>query len=747
MSESAPKPRPFRPDTLVLALASAVLVAAAAMVMFSTFMFYDDEGYVLLSLRNFAAHGGLYRDVYTQYGPFPFVSYYALQALGVPLTHTVGRLITIGAWAGTAWACVALVGHVTRHLALRLAVLVAVFVYLWVMASEPSHPGGLIVFLTALLALLGCRWIERGQWTRWSILVGVITAALLLTKINVGIFSAFSAVAWWLLHHRTDALRRWAPVLVGAAGVALPLGLMRPLLGTPWVQDFAIVFGCSAIALALAAGLGAAGRVSWRTLGTGLLAAGAVAMIALGVVMLRGTSPSDLLEGVLLGPLRQPVVFSLRFVWPPGIGAIAVGSAVLCGTAWMLRRRGVTGVDVAVAVLRIVAAVALTVNIARYPSVRPDYLTFGWALPCLWFFAWPLAGEEPAQTNARAWLALLLLGQSLHVFPVPGSQIAWGTVLAIPLAALGAWEAATWLARRGAGTWLAARGVAIAASLALAGFSIATGWSFCRIATRYSEGQSIGLPGAEAIRLPDNSAALFRVLTHNAVAHADVLFSLPGTFSFNIWADLPTPTRANVTHWFSLLDATRQQAIIRELEAHPRACVIAMPGQVKFLVDRNLAPKGPLFDYIAQHFEPAFSFDEVEFRVRRGRQVALFHVAEMLTLSSASGAKAEAESTLLKMTLFPLPDRAIASIEVLSPATGGPTVLNASNARLEIAPANARGEQIGRARPINWPAPLAGPSILSIYYRREEFPPVGRDAVIVVRDPTGTEVALARLRL
>ena len=48
MSESAPKPRPFRPDTLVLALASAVLVAAAAMVMFSTFMFYDDEGYVLL---------------------------------------------------------------------------------------------------------------------------------------------------------------------------------------------------------------------------------------------------------------------------------------------------------------------------------------------------------------------------------------------------------------------------------------------------------------------------------------------------------------------------------------------------------------------------------------------------------------------------------------------------------------------------------------------------------------------------
>ena len=97
--------RPAWLTTLVFAAAAAVLFVAAALIMFSAFMFYDDEGYVLLSLRNFAAHGGLYRDVYTQYGPFPFVSYCALQALGVPLTHTVGRLITIGAWAGTAWAC------------------------------------------------------------------------------------------------------------------------------------------------------------------------------------------------------------------------------------------------------------------------------------------------------------------------------------------------------------------------------------------------------------------------------------------------------------------------------------------------------------------------------------------------------------------------------------------------------------------------------------------------------------------
>ena len=153
MTALAASPRPHWLATVGLALATAGLIVAATLVMFSTFMVYDDEGYVLLSLRNFAHHGGLYRDVYSQYGPFPFVAYYALQAIGIPLTHTVGRLMTIGAWATSALCCVALMGHVTRSLAARLGVLAAVFVYLWVMASEPTHPGGIIVVLTTLLGL------------------------------------------------------------------------------------------------------------------------------------------------------------------------------------------------------------------------------------------------------------------------------------------------------------------------------------------------------------------------------------------------------------------------------------------------------------------------------------------------------------------------------------------------------------------------------------------------------------------
>ncbi|MDP3071283.1 MAG: hypothetical protein Q8N18_13415 [Opitutaceae bacterium] len=743
MSETAAPPVSSWRETLVLAIAAAALTVAAAMVLFSTFMFYDDEGYVLHSLKDFAEHGGLYREVYTQYGPLPFVLHSALHAVGVPLTHLTGRLLTLGAWAGTAIACLLLAGTITRSVIVRVAVLAAAFVYLWVMASEPSHPGGFIVLVTALLALLGYRAIAGGAVARWALLAGAGTAALLLTKINVGVFAAFSVVAWWLLHHERDGLRKWAPLLVSAAGVVLPFGLMRPLLGTAWVQDYALVFATSAVAVTLAIAAGATGRSGWRDVGLGIAAAGALALITLGVVVARGTSPADLLEGMLLGPLRQPVNFNLRFLWPPGIAIISVGSLALGVAAWALRARAAAAIDTAVAIFRLVAAAALAVTLALYPSVNPGYHALGFALPCLWAFAWRLEGESRPHTQARAWATLLLLGQSLHAFPVPGSQIAWGTVLVVPLAAMGAWEAAVWLGRRLPPAWRGSRALMVGGRLAIALVAGKTAWEFARVAGRYPGGQSMGLPGAEAIRLPDGTAALFRALAHNAVAHADRLFSLPGTFSFNLWTGVPPPTRANVTHWFSLLNAERQQAIIRELEAHPRACVIVYPGHVKFLADRGLAPKGPLYDYVQANYEAAFGFDDVEFHVRRGRKIAPFLVAELLTLAS-DAAPAGAESSLLRFALLTPPAQPIARLEILSHGPD-PIVLDAKNARLEITPASVRGEATAPARPAAWPAQPGGPAILSVFFRREQLPPIAPGATLVLRDAAGREVCLARL--
>lgn len=750
MTPAPPAPSPSaRLGTPLFVATAAFLALAATKMMFSAFMFYDDEGYVLTSLRNFAEHGGLYREVYSQYGPFPYVLYAVLHALGLPLTHTVGRAITLVAWSGTALACAALVGRATSSLVARLTVLAAVFIYLWIMASEPTHPGGLIVVLTAVLAWLGHRWIcdERiGAWARW---VGAGVAVLLLTKINIGVFAAFSAVAWFGLYHENATVRRWAPAVLIVTTVVLPFALMRPLLGTPWVRMYALMFAGSGIAAMGAASLGATARIGWRALGAGALSGLAVAAAVFAVIFLRGTSPAELLEGVLLGPLKHPSHFSLVFPWATGTRTVALISPQLFVAAWFLRRRGWEALDLLIASLRLLAALALVVPLSRFPEVSPDNLVIAFAAPCLWLFLWPLPNESPALLAARRWVGLLFLGQCLHAFPVPGSQIAWGTVLALPLAALGAWPAARLLAERLTPHFVRTRAPRLALEIALAAFAFTMVWRLAQVGARRDEGRDLELPGAERIRLPENATALFQILALNAAAHGDVLFSEPGMFSLNLWSGLPTPTLVNVTHWFSLLDESQQQATIRALEAHPRACVITQREHINFLIARGLRPGGPLHDYLAKNFTPAFTLDDFEFSVRRDRTVAPLQLAEVFerTASTANGPGPTGD-TLLKFNLLLPVTTTVASIEIIpmSRPDLAPLVLRTPDARIELTPLNLHGEPTGPTHVGNWPFSASRPTAVSVYFDRHNrrFPIAA--TLLVLRDAAGGQIALVRLR-
>jgi len=735
---------------VILVATATVLTLAATLMMFSAFMFYDDEGYVLTSLRNFAAHGGLYREVYSQYGPFIYVFYGLLQALGLELTHTAGRIITLIMWSGAALACAALVGRGTASLAARLAVLTSVFVFLWIMVSEPTHPGGLIAGLVALLAWLGHRWIDSGRTLPWAILVGAGTAALLLTKINIGVFVAASAFAWCALHHENNSVRRWAPPLLMVVAVLFPFALMRSLLGTPWVLTYALVFAGSATASLGAAALGAGPRISWRALRSGAFAALVVMALIIGVVIARGSTPRDILEGVLLGPLRHPSNFSLNFPWPAGTRVAALGSPLLFAVAWWLRRRAWPGLDSAISVLRLAAAVALAVTIARFPTISPDNLVFSFAAPCLWVFLWPIAGEGAAALGARRWVGLLFVGQFLHAFPVPGSQIAWGTFLALPIAALGAWPAAKHLAAGWPDAARLGRAARIVLVSAVLVYAVFTGWRLVRVGQRYEVGRNLNLPGAESIRLPENATALFQILTANAAAHGDLLFSEPGMFSFNLWSGLPTPTLTNVTHWFSLLSADQQQAIIRALEAHPRACVIIHREHIEFLTKRGLRPSGPLHDYIAANFKPAFVLDNFEFCVRVGRRIAPLHLAEVYDRSAqGAGAASGPENTLLKFIVTLPPGRTLAQAEIVpmnAPAGIDPLVLNRHSARLEATRVNLRGEAIAKPAAQSWPFTPPGLTQVLVYFDRgnRRFP--SDTTLVVLRDSAGEVLTLLRIQ-
>jgi len=751
--------------TAAIGLTTALLLYAAYGVMFSVFMFYDDEGYVLTSYRAFIEHGALYDKVYTQYGPFPFALYQFLNLAGFPLTHTAGRFLTLAIWAGAALGCAALVGKATRSLALQLAVLAAAFVYLWVLASEPSHPGGLIVALTVGLAVTGYHWVTENRIRAWAVGVGIVTALLVLTKINIGAFVACAAIAWWALHHTDSRVVRLARWILPLAAITLPLGLMRPLLGVPWVQNFAVIFACSAIAVIATIARTAAPRTGWADAVAALAAGFGTALVVLGVVMVRGTTLSDLLDGILLAPLRHPVSFSLRYLWPSGIMAVAFLSLTFALAARVWHRREPLLVDTLIAGFRLVAAGALAWNLARYPMVSPDYLTFAWALPCLWLFLWPLEAGNVAHLPARAWLGLLLLGQCLHVFPVPGSQIAWGTLLALPLAAMGGWEAAVWLSQRlrpsASTSTLPARKTtakqrdlsvgALVGKIGLIVFAGVMAWKFTAIAARYHDDEDLRLPGAESLRLPAPFTATLRTLVVNAAAHADVLFSFPGMFSFNLWSGVPTPTLTNVTHWFSLLTEVQQNEIIRALDAQPRAVVIVHREHIRFLTTRGLTPRGPLRDYIDQRFEVAFTVDDYEFRVRRGLSITPFMLGEILTRATDAAASPEASvtpNTLLQIPVLLPPTSVISRVEIVS-GEGVESLmlrLDATNTRVEVTPLTIRGATAGAPAGRTWPFAIEQPALISLYYERGETPAPFSGAVIVLRNVEGNIITTGRLQ-
>ena len=79
-----------------LVLLAALLALAGWLLMCTTFMIHDDEGYVLLGLRNFSAHGRLYDEVFTQYGPAPFFYYDAVhRLLDLPINNLLGRVMAL----------------------------------------------------------------------------------------------------------------------------------------------------------------------------------------------------------------------------------------------------------------------------------------------------------------------------------------------------------------------------------------------------------------------------------------------------------------------------------------------------------------------------------------------------------------------------------------------------------------------------------------------------------------------------
>lgn len=708
--------------SLLFVLTFLGLGAVGYWMLFSYFPGYDDEGYILLSARNYSSHGALYDSVYSQYGP----AFYDLTDLfrrivRSSIDNSSARLLTLTLWLGTAAACAGLVGRQTGVRSLALFTLTGTFLYLYYLPGEPFHPSTLIVFILAASAWIIAELLNANRLSGAVVVAGATGAFLFLTKINVGIFYVAGVGAWGLVNAAPERARRATAAVVGLVLLVLAATLMNSLWRETWVQIYFALFAIGAVGL-LSVMRGEA-VLKWSHAAWFAASGGLAALAVLSPVWLRGTSAAGLLEGVLLSPLRHPASYAYPVAWRPGSLVLAgLSLAVALAQPWICRRFSTATADGVVVALRLAQTLALAAGFVLLVNFQVTGAVFTYLAPLIWTWVISLHGvvQPRAARLGRGLLATVLLLQYLQAYPIGGSQESWGTFLFIPLVALGLAEIHRWnLAREPrpvfAARWWPAFPIALVAILTAKAVSI--GRTSRADYTAFAE---LGLPGASQLHLPEATRTAYRILCLNAAVHADMLFSLPGMYSFNLWTELPTPTERNATLWFTLLTDEEQRDIVQSVERSPRPCLIVQESLTAMLRQANTPIQGVLRDYLSRNFSPVFNLEGFVFLVRNGRSIAPLNVARLVSREKSEPA---APLDLLDFRLAG-DGTPIAAIEARNFASSQliPLILNGTNAQVTTIAIDSADHVVGVPAEVSWPLHLTGLAHISVRFDRGTNP-------------------------
>lgn len=600
-----------------VSVAAAVLAAAVlgAGMSFHLFAFYDDEGYVLRALAGTASGRALYTEVYSQYGPLFHQFYDGLHRwAGLAFTSDAARCLNIGYWLAAA----VVAGLVTGRLAeSRWAGLVGggvVFLTLDRNVMEPSHPGALLALLSAVAAWLGVSAIQAGRERSLAWRVALVGAAMALIKINTGIF-LLAALGGWVAVNALDVrLRTWGAWLAAWLAVMAAAGLFGRTANDPESWFSAWLFLAGAGAWTAVARRDARPVFAWGDIGRAAMAVAALVTGVVVVALAGGTEVLDLVNGVVLGPLRHPEVYRFPPLvdgWAVVLGLLGLVVALRTGAGRGSWTRVSPGV---MAGLQGVAAIFVAgQTMAGWGDRTWAGALFYYVVPMIGLFLWRAGSGRTEAERAAVWVAGVLVWQTLHAYPVAGSQVAWGSFLGVPL-----WVAAWWRCTRVLGE---RRPLVKSAARSLAGgWVVLAGVTFAGTVRAQMAGtEALGLPGARWLSVTVERAAQLRAVVRTLETQGGVVFSLPGQLSLNQWSGRPTPTEANATHWFSLLGAEPQGRIREVLAADPGALVVVDRGHVDYLVSMGFAPRGELVEFIENELVGLALIGGLELRGHPGR--------------------------------------------------------------------------------------------------------------------------------
>jgi hypothetical protein len=593
----------------VLMSLSLAIWAVIQRAVFATYHPYDDEGYMLISLWHFVKVGGLYTKTFSQYGPFYFLLQPFLHGLlHLPINNDGDRLLTLFYILVSCGALAAFTARVTHRAIIGIVCFIGTLPQAIVLLQEPGHPQEVALVLLSLSVLLSL-WMEGPRRGVVFFLLGCIGAAISLTKINVGVFYILTL---WLVFVFSLKRNKFTKILI--AGSAVISLLIPPILMRAHFQHWSLPL-CIFCMLLIGELFWIAARNEIRTrIGPAIWMASVFGFIVTAVIVLvwavgTGSSWTSLLDGIILRPVGHPGVFSMALPVPVPVLFFALAIAVL------LIRYSAIGARVPRFALWLEAAkvpIGL-LTLLLLPIARPALF---WSAP---FLPLVLVGNRSFRSNARDLPRLFLLCtivlQLLQIYPVAATQ------LNVALTPLGAWACV--LISDG---WEIFKSILLSRAKFFESLfeaiiwpglvALALGGLLVKVLYRDPQrGQTLGLPGAQLIRLPPKQVAVYRWLAYTIHANCDMLFGVPDFGSLNFWSGVQPPNGYNMGGWMTDFRPSEQEEIANRLRAASKPCIVHNETLRRFWAPYGEPQQAPLIDYIFKETVPVAHAAGYELRI------------------------------------------------------------------------------------------------------------------------------------
>ena len=574
--------------TLCFVFLTALASIPAYYRMFTGFSFWDDEGALMVTVKQYLSGMKLYNQISVPYGPVYYFYNWTLRTLSAtPVTHDIVRMSSLLPMLLTMFVCAWVVFRFSGSLALASATHVWVFFTLYFFRQEPGHPQELCVLLLVCLVAAGIlasipRWRLLGM-----ILLGALPAALALIKVNIGTFACLATSLAVLAHSPKTKLSRFAFAAIGVACILLPVILMKAHLGDPRTRFFAVLIVVSMIAILVV--LFVAPRTFRLPFRDSLITIAAfVSTFAAVIVILKvqGVALTRVLHSLLLDSLGPyvlhgsfyaplPIISGRRwYLWTLGVVAV---TGYFSWSAWKKNLQD-RYLPIAKLALAFLVAADLFFSTPLFSFV-PQFPLF--VLPFCWLVLYGCsANDRASDAFLRTLLCVLTVLQTLYTYPVAGSQFSFVKVLPIIVIMICLGDFWAWQRQRlpslsrtilGASTILFFLGVAAS--------YVATAYSERR---DYYSMPSLQLPGSGRIHLPDMQAQDYRWLVKQLDDYCEVFVGLPEVPSLHIWTGKDALVGIDMDDWMIAISNEQQLAAAKVLSEHANACAIYNPDLVNF---------------------------------------------------------------------------------------------------------------------------------------------------------------------